>query len=254
MSVDGSSAVGAPGEDGAVTPVFGGRAWLCDTEEEQRRTSAAVKRAAAGDNDALQYLYSRYSGNVYRYVRSLVRDSHEAEDVTQQVFLKLMTVLPQYEEAKAPFSGWILRVARNLAIDQLRRRQPVLAEEVFGADASADETGHQCAASLREALAGLPEDWSDLYVELELRSSDHLERAALLLAPVNPARYGGKPGFRFRVARRFGYGASGEMTRRCLERLDQEGIRGSLEILRALSDTDPVATQGPVWYVGGRTV
>jgi len=158
MSVDGSRALDAPGEDTAVTPVFGGRAWLCDTEEEQRRTSAAVKRAADGDRDALQYLYARYSGNVYRYVRGLVRDSHEAEDVTQQVFLKLMTVLSQYEEAKAPFSGWILRVARNLAIDQLRRRQPVLAEEVFGADASADETGHQCAASLREALAGLPEE------------------------------------------------------------------------------------------------
>src|SRR5205085_1570467 len=55
-----------------------------------------------------------------------------------------------------------------------------------------------------EALAGLPEDWSDLYCEVELRSSDHLERAALLTAPLNPARYGGTPGFRFRIARNFG--------------------------------------------------
>jgi hypothetical protein len=104
------------------------------------------------------------------------------------------------------------------------------------------------------AVAGLPSDWSDLYAELELVSSDWLERAALLIAPVNPARYGGTPGFRFRVARRFGYGASPEMTRRCLERLDQEGIRGELRILRVLSDTHPVATQGPVWYVEGKPV
>ena len=103
-------------------------------------------------------------------------------------------------------------------------------------------------------LAALPDDWTDLYAELELSSSDYLERAALLLAPVNPARYGGKPGFRFRVARRFGYGASAEMTRRCLQRLDEEGIRGSVRVLRALSDTRPVQTQGPVWYVGGRSV
>jgi hypothetical protein len=103
-------------------------------------------------------------------------------------------------------------------------------------------------------LASLPDDWSDLYLELELSSSDYLERAALLLAPLNPARYGGKPGFRCRVARRFGYGASTEITRRCFERLDDEGIRGTVRVLRALSETRPVQTQGPVWYVGGRSV
>jgi hypothetical protein len=105
-----------------------------------------------------------------------------------------------------------------------------------------------------EALAGLPEDWSDLYGEIELRSSDHLERAALLTAPLNPARYGGTPGFRFRVARRFGYGASPEMLRRCLERLDENGIPGEFRTLWVLSDTQPVGTQGPVWYVGGKVV
>jgi len=104
------------------------------------------------------------------------------------------------------------------------------------------------------AVAGLPPDWSDLYVELELESSDWLERAALLMAPVNPARYGEAPGFRFRVASSFGYGASAAMTRRCLERVDAEELRGELDILRVLSDTHPVATQGPVWYVGGRSV
>jgi hypothetical protein len=108
--------------------------------------------------------------------------------------------------------------------------------------------------SWNTAAAALPPDWSDLYAEVELVSTDWLERAALLMAPVNPARYGGTPGFRFRVARRFGYGASAEMTRRCLERVDDEGIRGELRILRVLSDTDPVVTQGPVWYVEGRSV
>jgi hypothetical protein len=110
------------------------------------------------------------------------------------------------------------------------------------------------AASWDAAVAALPSDWSDLYCELELRSTDHLDRAALLLAPVNPARFGGTPGFRFRVARDFGYGASPGMTRRCLERLDEESIRGEVRILRALSDTHPVHTQGPVWYVGGKAV
>jgi hypothetical protein len=105
-----------------------------------------------------------------------------------------------------------------------------------------------------ELVATLPPDWSDVYAEIELVSTDHLDRAALLLAPVNPARDGDRPAFRFRVARRFGYGASPGMTRRCLERLDDDGIRGEVRILRVLSDTEPVATQGPVWYVGGHVV
>jgi hypothetical protein len=118
-------------------------------------------------------------------------------------------------------------------------------------------------------LAALPDDWTDLYAEIELYSSDYLDRAALLLAPVNPdaraqaarpeggdasGTLGGTLAFRFRCARSFGYGCSPEMTRRCLERLDEEGIRGAVRILRALSDTKPVQTQGPVWYVGGRSV
>jgi hypothetical protein len=110
------------------------------------------------------------------------------------------------------------------------------------------------AASWDAALDALPSDWSDLYCEVELRSSDHLDRAALLLAPVNPARHGGTPGFRFRCAASSGYGASPGMVRRCLERLDQERIRGEVRVLRALSDTHHVSTQGPVWYVGGKSV
>jgi hypothetical protein len=104
------------------------------------------------------------------------------------------------------------------------------------------------------ALATLPRDWSDLYAELELSSSDHLDRAALLCAPLNPSHFGGTPGFRFRVARTFGYGASTEITRRCLQRLDEDAIPIDLRLLRVLSDTRPAGTQGPVWYVGGRVV
>jgi hypothetical protein len=104
------------------------------------------------------------------------------------------------------------------------------------------------------AVATLPPDWSDLFAEVELSSTDQLELAALLLAPLNPARHGDEPALRFRVARRFGYGASPGMTRRCLERLDEQRLAGQLRILRVLSDTDPVSTQGPVWYVEGKAV
>jgi hypothetical protein len=105
-----------------------------------------------------------------------------------------------------------------------------------------------------EAIAALPPDWSDMLAEIRLRSSDHLEHAALLVAPTNPTRPGKALALQFRAARRFGYGVSPAMARRSLERLDEEGIGGELTVRRALSDTDAVATQGPVWRVGGRAV
>ncbi len=104
------------------------------------------------------------------------------------------------------------------------------------------------------ALAGAPADWSDLLCELQLTSTDHLARGALLTAPINPTRVPDRTAFRFRVARSFGYGASPQMTRRCLERLDVEGIPGALTLLHVLSDTHNVATQGPVWRVAGKAV
>ena len=110
------------------------------------------------------------------------------------------------------------------------------------------------AAVWDRTLETLPGDWSDLLCELELASSDHVPRAALLTAPLNPTRVPGRSAFRFRAARTFGYGTSPQMTRRSLERLDAEGIPATLQVLHVLSDTHNVATQGPVWRIAGKAV
>jgi hypothetical protein len=102
--------------------------------------------------------------------------------------------------------------------------------------------------------SALPADWSDLLCRVDLASSDDLPRAALLAAPLNPSRPEGEVGFDFRAARTTGYGASAQMVRRCLARLDESGIPGRVEVLRALSDSRHVSTQGPVWYVGGKVL
>jgi hypothetical protein len=110
------------------------------------------------------------------------------------------------------------------------------------------------AAQWDEMRGGLPEDWSDLLCRLTLASSDDTPQAALLCAPLNPSRPAHEVGFEFRAARTTGYGASAQMVRRCLARLDDAGVPGTLELLRALSDTHHAATQGPVWYVGGKVL
>jgi hypothetical protein len=109
-------------------------------------------------------------------------------------------------------------------------------------------------ASWDAALAPLPADWSDLLGEIELASSADVERAALCLSPINPRRDGQSLALRFRCARTAGYGASPGMVRRCLERCDDIGVPGTVRVLRVLSDTHAVQTQGPVWQIEGQTV
>ena len=119
------------------------RRTLDESPEVIREVRFAIARAKEGDRDALRLLYVRYSDNVYGYVRSIVRDDREAEDLTQQVFMKLITVIVKYEDHGVPFSGWLLRLARNVALDHLRRRRPTPTEEVFGADGHDDDEARE---------------------------------------------------------------------------------------------------------------
>lgn len=158
----------------------------------------------------------------------------------------------------APTPELVRRVVSRLDTEGIRARVRLAGHEAGAPGAPPAEARPGARASLAgswDALVRrLPPDWTDLYAEVELDSSDYVDRGALLLAPVNPARYGGTTGLRFRSARRGGYGAAAVMARRSLERLDEEGITGRLRALRVLSDTSSAFTQGPVWRVDGRSV
>jgi len=122
---------------------------------EDRRLHEAIDRAKAGDRDAIRYLYCRYADNVYGYVCTILRDEHEAEDVTQNVFAKLMSVIGKYERRDVPFSAWILRIARNAALDHLRQRRAVPVEEVRSPETS-DGSPELIGETVSEALGRVP--------------------------------------------------------------------------------------------------
>jgi hypothetical protein len=103
-------------------------------------------------------------------------------------------------------------------------------------------------------LSSLPPDWSHLLAQIDLDSSDYVERAALLMSQANPRLAEGRWSFYFRCARRYGYGVAPEMARRCFARLDEEGITGRISVVQVVSDAHPVATQGPVFRVAGKSV
>ncbi len=124
----------------------------------------AVARAQAGDSDAIRVLYLRYKDNVYGYVLSFVRDQHEAEDITQHVFLKLMSVIHKYRAREVPFTSWLLRVARNVALDHMRRRRTLPCEEVYETGHESDQTSDDLRRGLEQALQALPEDQRNVIV------------------------------------------------------------------------------------------
>jgi RNA polymerase sigma-70 factor (ECF subfamily) len=146
-----------------VTPLHGNRRFGAQTsgrleEDNSRLVSAAIKRAQQGDNDALGFLYARYADSVYGYVRSIVHDHHQAEDITQHVFTKLMKVIGKYQEQDVPFLSWILRVSRNAALDSMRNNRLVPVDEVRDVRRAASEhSSVERVDGLRDALASLPE-------------------------------------------------------------------------------------------------
>jgi RNA polymerase sigma-70 factor (ECF subfamily) len=139
---------------------------LVDDEAGNRAVAQAVVGAKQGDREALRFLYVHYADHVYGYVASIVRDDHEAEDVTQHVFAKLMTALPKYEPREVPFSAWIIRVARNVAVDHMRQRRAIPCEEVRELDTRAEDhdSTRMRSFGLRDALATLPEEQRQVVV------------------------------------------------------------------------------------------
>ena len=124
----------------------------------------AVAHAKAGDMNALHFLYVRFADDVCAYVRSIVRDPHTAEDITQVVFTKLMKAIHKYERRDVPFAAWIIRVARNVALDHIRASRQIPLAEVRTSDEGTEQVGFERALCLREALNRLPEDQREVLV------------------------------------------------------------------------------------------
>ena len=140
----------------------------------------AIELAKAGDSEGLHFLYVRYAHDVQRYIASFVHDHHEAEDITQNVFAKLMTAIRKYEQREVPFAAWIMRVARNAALDHMRARRAIPTEEVRVADSGQAQVGVDRGQDLRHALEELPEDQREVLVLRHIAGLSPVEIASAL--------------------------------------------------------------------------
>jgi len=168
--------------------------WKPGTPEEIRQEEAWIRACQGGDLAGLEGLYAKYHRQLYAYLLAMLRAPHAAEDVTQDIFVKLHTQIRSYR-FQSPFHHWLFRLARNQAIDHLRREKVrftssldatpeegvPLRERVpaRGGDAVDAMVGEERAAQVRAAVAELPpafkevvvlREWDDLpYDEIALR-------------------------------------------------------------------------------------
>jgi len=82
-----------------------------------------VQRAKQGDEEAFAQLYEDYFDKVYRYVTIKIGDKMEAEDITQQVFLKAIRSISSFKWRGVPFSAWLFRIAHNQVVDYFRKHK-----------------------------------------------------------------------------------------------------------------------------------
>jgi len=98
-----------------------------------------VERGRGGDADALEALYVLYADRVYRFLRSMVANAEDAEDLTNQTFTRMLERIDRFEPRGVPFSAWLFRIARNLAIDHFRAAARELPDPEEDTGRSAEE-------------------------------------------------------------------------------------------------------------------
>jgi RNA polymerase sigma-70 factor (ECF subfamily) len=147
--------------------------------------SKLVIQAAKGDKSAFGSLYERYLDEIYRYVYFRVFNHHEAEDLTETVFLKAWEALPKRRKRIKNFRAWIYRIAHNLVIDDIRKKRPEIleGETMVQADQLEVESifeEKQESQALIQALAQLDHKYRQVIVLRFFNQISHAEAAQIL--------------------------------------------------------------------------
>ncbi len=144
-----------------------------------------LRRAQKGDRQAFRQIYERYASQVYAFLLGYIRDPDQAEDLTQETFVRVWQALPKYREQGA-FRAWLFRIARRLAIDALRhqKRHPQTSlwevQDHQAIDPLANLERQQAVADVMKALETLKEEYRTVLVLRFLLGFSVAEAATVL--------------------------------------------------------------------------
>ena len=152
----------------------------------RRELEEILVRVAAGDRDALALLYHRARAAVYAMALSILKNAHDAQDVTQDTFVRVWESAGQYRAQGSPMA-WILTIARNLALMKLRRNAKIaeLDEKEWDAiPADEQDIPAEDRYLLQDALAILGDQERKIVMLHAISGLKHREIAELLELPL----------------------------------------------------------------------
>ena len=124
-------------EPGSVLAVIGERQPVPDEPSEPSETvdvRALVDRARDGDRLAIGAIYDLYADRIYRYVLVKVGNQSDAEDITAEIFIRVIEALPRFRWQDVPFLAWIFRIAHNQVVSHYRRSSTRTARSIEDMD------------------------------------------------------------------------------------------------------------------------
>jgi RNA polymerase sigma-70 factor (ECF subfamily) len=143
-----------------------------------------INRCQERDPAAFDEIVARYKQKIYRYACQMIGDNDEAEDVTQDVFVKMYVAIPSFR-SEASVSTWLFRIAGNLCIDRFRKKQrrQLALGEVMSLDAGTNSS--QSAGETQETGSAIdvPDIRSEPQSSLERAEMDEKIREALFILP-----------------------------------------------------------------------
>ncbi|GIU82141.1 MAG: hypothetical protein KatS3mg006_1205 [Pyrinomonadaceae bacterium] len=155
-----------------------------------------VKRCCAGDASAWEFIVTTYSRRVFNLAYRFTCNVEAAEDLTQEVFIRIYKSLDQYNPSQGDLSNWLMRIARNLIIDDYRSRQRKpqdteaedIQEHIFhlrsiGLSQQAEVERKELARQVHEAIQKLPPDLRICVILRDIEELSYQEIVDLLKIP-----------------------------------------------------------------------
>jgi RNA polymerase sigma-70 factor, ECF subfamily len=155
-----------------------------DDHEADSSDDHLMARVVRRDRAAFGTLTARHLGSVHRYLTRMTSNHADADDLTQETFLRVWLNAASYRPGTARLTTWLHRIAHNLAVDELRKRRTVQFAEPGGTDADDELTGGSLAEAAADPAAHLEAARTQARLDEALTRLPPNQRAALLLRQV----------------------------------------------------------------------
>lgn len=153
-----------------------------------------IASAKQGNQEAMSALYEFYAQSIYRYISYRVDSQMVAEDITAEVFLRMVRELPSFEDRGLPFGAWLYKIASNLLNDHYRHTKSKPEVELDESLRNDDTDpflrieNAQERQRIAEALQTLPSEYQDVLILRFMRGLSHAEVAQILNKSENALR------------------------------------------------------------------